>query len=64
MHVCARGSDGAVWHRWQTAPSNGWSDWYSLGGWVDLIKVVDLTIDLSLGTLAAKSLYGPTPTAG
>ncbi len=32
--------------------------------WVDLIKVVDLTIDLSLGTLAAKSLYGPTPTAG
>jgi type II secretory pathway pseudopilin PulG len=32
--------------------------------WVDLIKVVDLTIDLSLGTVAAKSLYGPTPTAG
>ena len=32
--------------------------------WVDLINVVDLTIDLSLGTLAAKSLYGPTPTAG
>jgi type II secretory pathway pseudopilin PulG len=31
--------------------------------WVDAVKVVDLTIDLSLGTLAAKSLYGPTPTA-
>ena len=39
IHVCARGSDGAVWHRWQTAPNNGWSDWASLGGWVDLIKV-------------------------
>jgi hypothetical protein len=39
IHVCARGGDGAVWHRWQTAPNNGWSDWYSLGGWVDLIKV-------------------------
>jgi hypothetical protein len=32
--------------------------------WVDLVKVVDLTIDLGLGTSAAKSLYGPTPTAG
>ena len=32
--------------------------------WVDAVKFVDLTIDLSLGTLAAKSLYGPTPTAG
>ena len=32
--------------------------------WVDAVKVVDLTIDLSLGTVAAKSLYGPTPTAG
>ena len=31
---------------------------------VDGVKVVDLTIDLSLGTLADKSLYGPTPTAG
>ena len=32
--------------------------------WVDLVKVVDLTIDVGLGTSAAKSLYGPTPTAG
>jgi len=32
--------------------------------WVDAVKVVDLTIDLSLGTSTAKSLYGPTPTAG
>jgi hypothetical protein len=23
--------DGAVWHRWQTAPNNGWSPWANLG---------------------------------
>jgi hypothetical protein len=39
MEVFARGADGAVWHQWQTAPNNGWSGWYSLGGWVDLIEV-------------------------
>ena len=37
--IFARGSDGAVWHMWQTAPSNGWSGWYSLGGWIDLLEV-------------------------
>jgi hypothetical protein len=24
------GADSALWHRWQTAPNNGWSDWSSL----------------------------------
>ncbi len=38
MEVFARGSDKAVWHIWQTAPSNGWSGWASMGGWVDIIK--------------------------
>lgn len=28
----ARGTDNALWHIWQTAPSNGWSGWASLGG--------------------------------
>ncbi len=28
----ARGTDGALWHIWQTAPNNGWSGWASLGG--------------------------------
>jgi hypothetical protein len=37
IHVFARGGDGAVWHNWQTAPNNGWSGWYSLGGWIDLL---------------------------
>jgi len=39
MQIFARGGDGAVWHNWQTAPNNGWSGWYSLGGWVDIIEV-------------------------
>jgi len=38
MEVFARGTDKAVWHLWQTAPSNGWSSWASLGGWVDIIR--------------------------
>jgi type II secretory pathway pseudopilin PulG len=32
--------------------------------WVDMVPVVDLSIDLALGSANAKSLYGPTPTAG
>jgi hypothetical protein len=24
--------DNSVWHRWQTYPSNGWSDWAALLG--------------------------------
>ena len=35
LEVFARGSDHALWHMWQTAPSNGWSGWASLGGWID-----------------------------
>jgi hypothetical protein len=32
LEVLARGTDNALWHIWQTAPSNGWSGWASLGG--------------------------------
>ena len=39
MVVFARGSDGAVWYVSQTAPSNGWGSWTSLGGWIDLLAV-------------------------
>ena len=31
LELFAVGSDGALWHIWQTAPSNGWSDWLSHG---------------------------------
>ena len=27
-----RGTDNALWHKWQTAPNSGWSGWSSLGG--------------------------------
>ena len=32
MEAFARGTDGAVWHRWQTAPNGNWAGWNSLGG--------------------------------
>jgi hypothetical protein len=38
MEIFARGSDGALWHNWQTGPSNGWSGWASMGGWIDMIE--------------------------
>jgi hypothetical protein len=34
------------------------------GVWVDAVQVVDLTIDVSLGTVVSHSIYGPTPAAG
>ncbi|MCR8986794.1 hypothetical protein NW801_17400 [Brevibacillus laterosporus] len=39
IDVFARGGDQALWHIWQVAPSNGWSNWASLGGWIDLLEV-------------------------
>jgi len=32
IEVFARGTDGALWQIWQTAPNNGWSGWNSMGG--------------------------------
>lgn len=32
LEVFGNGTDHAVWHRWQTAPNNGWAAWSSLGG--------------------------------
>jgi hypothetical protein len=31
QEVFAIGDDGNLWHRWQVAPNDGWSDWGSLG---------------------------------
>ncbi len=31
LELFAAASDGALWHIWQTAPSNGWSAWTSHG---------------------------------
>jgi hypothetical protein len=30
LELFTRGSDGAIWHRWQLRPSSGWSAWSSL----------------------------------
>jgi hypothetical protein len=32
LEVFARGTDGALWHKWQLAPNSGWSGWASEGG--------------------------------
>ena len=31
LEVFAVGDDSALWHIWQTAPNNGWSNWTSHG---------------------------------
>lgn len=32
LEVFARGTDNALWHKWQVAPNSGWSDWATQGG--------------------------------
>ena len=32
LEIFAKGTDGAVWHQWQTAPNSPFSGWASLGG--------------------------------
>jgi hypothetical protein len=32
LEIFVHGSDGTVWHSWQTTPSGGWGTFYSLGG--------------------------------
>ena len=39
LEVFARGGDQALWHKFQTAPSNGWGAWESLGGWIDMLSM-------------------------
>ena len=35
IELFVRGSDKALWHKWQVAPNDGWSAWGSMGGWID-----------------------------
>ena len=44
LEVFARGADGGIWHKWQTAPNNGWSGWASLGGWIDIVALGQNTL--------------------
>jgi C1A family cysteine protease len=32
LEVFVRGTDNALWHKWQVAPNSGWSGWASLSG--------------------------------
>ena len=40
IEVFVRGDDSALWHIWQTAPSNGWSTWATLGGNIPSLTAV------------------------
>lgn len=35
----AIGAGHALWHKAQTTPGGGWSDWTSLGGWIEKLDV-------------------------
>jgi hypothetical protein len=35
LEAFARGTDDALWHIAQTAPAGNWSNWATLGGWLD-----------------------------
>lgn len=53
LEVFARGTDGAVWHDYQTAPGSGpWSGWSSLGGVVTSDPAVALNHDGRLEVFA------------
>jgi hypothetical protein len=45
IEVFACTSDNALWHIWQTAPNNGWSNWERLGGVVLGTPAVVETVD-------------------
>ncbi|HEV8625586.1 MAG TPA: matrixin family metalloprotease [Acidimicrobiia bacterium] len=45
LEVFAKGADNGLWHIWQTAPSNGWSGWASLGGGMGSKVAVGMNAD-------------------
>jgi hypothetical protein len=48
LETFVRGSDGAVYHRWQAAPNADWSGWSTLdtlGGQIASDPVVGRTVD-------------------
>ena len=52
LEIFARGTDNALWHKWQTAPNNGWSGWASLGGVITSDPVVGQNADGRLEVFA------------
>ena len=45
LEVFVRGSDDALWHKWQLTPGGNWSAWYSLGGTLTSSPTVDFNVD-------------------
>jgi hypothetical protein len=55
LEVFIIGSDGALWHVWQTAPSNGWSGWLSHGTPPNIF--IDGTIALALNADGRQEIF-------
>ena len=53
MEVFVRGTDNALWHKWQTTPNGGWSGWVSEGG--------VLTSDIAVGAERRRPHGGVRP---
>ena len=45
MEAFVRGTDNALWHKWQTSPNGSWSGWQSLGGVLTSDPVVGRNAD-------------------
>lgn len=45
LEIFARGTDNAIWHKWQLSPGGGWSGWASLGGVLTSDPVVGTNSD-------------------
>jgi peptidoglycan hydrolase-like protein with peptidoglycan-binding domain len=52
LEAFVRGTDGALWHIWQTKPNNGWSGWHSLGGVIQGAPTVGRNADGRLEVFA------------
>jgi acylphosphatase/peptidoglycan hydrolase-like protein with peptidoglycan-binding domain len=52
LEIFARGTDNALWHKWQTAPNGGWSGWASLGGVITSDPVLGMNADGRLEVFA------------
>jgi acylphosphatase len=45
LEAFVRGTDNALWHKWQTSPNGTWSGWQSLGGVLTSDPVVGTNAD-------------------
>jgi acylphosphatase len=52
LEIFARGTDNAIWHRWQVSPGGNFSGWASLGGVLTSDPIVGVNADRRLEVFA------------